>query len=60
MTVEDFIKTSLPKSKQTLSRDAVEVLVRLAFEEGRKQSDTHRAADFAEEERERLHGPMFI
>jgi hypothetical protein len=60
MNIEEFIKSSLPNSKQTFSRDAVEVLMKVAFEEGRKQGKNRASADLAEEERERQHGPMFI
>ncbi len=59
MTIDEIIKSSL-KGKTSLSKDAVEVLMRLAFEAGTKQGKIYAAADLAEEERERKHGPMFI
>lgn len=59
MTIDELIKSSL-KGKTTLSKDAVEVLMRLAFDIGAKQGKIKAAADLAEEERERIHGPMFI
>jgi len=59
MTIDELIKSSL-KGKTTLSKDAVEVLMRLAFEAGAKQGRVRAASDAAEEERERQHGPMFM
>ena len=59
MTIDELIKSSL-KDKTSLSKDAVEVLMRLAFEAGAKQGRIRAVSDAAEEERERQHGPMFM
>lgn len=59
MTIDELIESSL-KGKTSLSKDAVEVLMRLAFEAGAKQGKIRAAADLAEEERERQYGPMFM
>lgn len=59
MTIDELIKSSL-KGKTSLSKDAVEVLMRLAFEAGTEQGKIRAASNLAEEERERQHGPMFM
>lgn len=59
MTEDKFVETSLPNNK-TLSRDAVEILMRLAYKEGYKQGGQSMSAFLTEQERERIHGPMFI
>lgn len=36
MTVEQWMRENIPKGKTTLSVDAVEILIRIAWEEARK------------------------
>lgn len=59
MNVNELIQTSLA-GKTNLSKDAVEVLMRVAYDEGRKQGERDRSLQVAEDERERIHGPMFM
>ena len=60
MDIEKLIRTALPKSKGEYSRDAVEALMRLAFEAGSESGHKQSARQAAEDERERIHGPYSI
>lgn len=46
---ERWIQKTLPANKETFSRDAVEVLMKIAYEEGvkdgRKKAESQRRAD---------------
>lgn len=59
MTIDELIKSSL-EGKTSLSKDAVEILMKLAYKEGHKQGGKSMSAFLTEQERERIHGPMFI
>jgi len=55
-SMRDFwIKDNLPDDKN-FSPEAVKILMRLAYDEGRKRERSAKSED----ERERLHGPAFI
>lgn len=57
-----WAKSALPSGKKefTFNRDALEMLLRLAWQEGAKAAEGTRRANAAEDERERKHGPRFI
>jgi hypothetical protein len=54
--LESFVDEHLPKNQKEFSRDAVIILMKMLWKEAKKAE----RANAAEEERERLHGPMFI
>ena len=54
--LKQLINERVPKGRETLSRDAAEILMQLAWEEAQRALK----ADQAEQEREDRHGPMFI
>ena len=54
--LESFIDEHFPKDQKEFSRDAVIILMKLVWKKAKKAE----RANAAEEERERLHGPMFI
>lgn len=59
-TRDKWIDGVLPKKEVNLNRDAVEILLRMAWEEAIKYAKEKKRADDEEEEFEKQHGPRYI
>lgn len=57
-----WLSNALPTGKKefTFSRDAIEMLLRMAWAESAKAAESSARSSAAEDERERKYGPQYI